>query len=204
MKVFDCDQYDEGWWAARRGIPTSSKFAMLITPTGKPSTQAKGYMYSLIADCVTTETEDAFEPNEWMIRGLELEEEARDWFSMSRKAKVDQVGFITNDEGTAGCSPDGLISKDCGLEIKCPKASTHVGYLLNGTLPPKYAPQVHGAMWVTGFSEWVFCSYHPAFRPLVVTVKRDAYTDKVGVAVTKFINELAIAKRRIIGEREAA
>jgi hypothetical protein len=204
MKIFDFEQYSEDWWSARRGVPTASGFGKLLTPTGKPSTQAKGYMYSLIAECVTPEDEERFEPTEWMERGKLLEEEARDWYSMRQGKAVEQVGFILNDDGIAGCSPDGLISDDCGLEVKCPKASTHVGYLLNGKLPPIYAPQVHGSMWVTGFSKWIFISYHPAFRPLVVTVKRDDYTKQVGVAVTKFAKDLATAKARIIGAREAA
>ena len=160
-------------------------------------------MNELIAQCVVGEEETQTEPSEWMLRGTLLEEEARDWYAMRQNREVQQVGFITTDDGTVGCSPDGLLSKDCGLEIKCPKGSTHVGYLLNGKLPPAYAPQVHGSMWVTGFSKWIFISYHPAFRPLVVTVKRDEYTKKVGVAVSKFVTDLAAAKARIIA-RDAA
>lgn len=198
MKILNCEQYSEEWWAARRGLPTSSAFGKLITPGGQPSTQAKQYMYQLIAECITTEEQDSFEPTEWMIRGTLLEEEARDWFAMQRGKEVQQVGFILNDDETAGCSPDGLLDDNVGLEIKCPKASTHVGYLLNGKLPPAYAPQVHGSLLITGFPKWVFCSYHPDFKPFVIEVQPDGYTKKLSNALNKFILDLGEAKRRIV------
>ena len=74
----------------------------------------------------------------------------------------------------AGCSPDGIIrGQECGLEIKCPSAAVHVKYLLRGTLPPEYAPQVHGSIFITGFPRWRFVSYRRHFPPLVLTVERD-------------------------------
>jgi len=197
MKIISCEQYSETWWAARRGLPTSSKFDKLITPGGKASTQSTQYMYELIAEGTVHEEEEAFEQSEWMLRGSELEPEARNWLSMKRGEEVRQVGLIVNDAGTYGASPDGLPGDAIGLEIKCPKGSTHVRYLDEGKLPPKYAPQVHGQMLVTGFDEWLFMSYHPNFEPLLVTVKRDDYTKKLEIAVDAFVTRLAETRKRL-------
>ena len=40
MKVIQCTQGTPDWFEARRGIPTASRFDMILTPkTGKPSAQ---------------------------------------------------------------------------------------------------------------------------------------------------------------------
>jgi putative phage-type endonuclease len=198
MRQFDFEQYSDEWWAIRRGIPTASAFNKLITPGGKPSIQSKQYAYELVAECVVHEEEENFESSKWMERGVILEDEARDWFSMKQGCEVQQVGFIMNDAETAGCSPDGLLTDDCGLEIKCPKGSTHVSYLVNGKLPETYAAQVHGSLIVSGFSKWIFCSYHPSFVPFVIEVTPNEYTDKLRIALDQFIANLAELKRRIL------
>lgn len=199
MKIINCEQYSDEWWAARRGLPTASAFNTIITPTGKPSTQFTKYACELIAEVVSKENEERFEPSEWMLRGTLFEEEARNWFSMKHQREVKQVGLMVNDEGTYGCSPDGLIADDCGLEIKCPKASTHVAYLLKGVLPDAYKPQVHGQLLVSGFPKWVFCSYHPDFaEQLIVEVTPDEYTEKLKAAVDDFVIKLDEMRRRII------
>ena len=198
MKIFDFPQYSPEWWAIRRGIPTASGFGKLLTPGGKPSAQSKQYAYELVAECVAKEEEESFEPSVWMQRGTLLEPEARDWFAMNHRREVKEVGFILNEAGTAGCSPDGLLSEDCGLEIKCPKGSTHVSYLVNKKLPPAYAAQVHGSLIVSGFREWVFCSYHPAFAPFVISVTPNDYTAALRVALNKFIVDLEQLKEKML------
>lgn len=199
MKILELEQGSPEWFEARCGLPTASNFSKIITATGKPSTQAKTYMNSLIAESVTGASEP-LEKTEWMIRGTEMEEEARDWFAMHQGKEVRQVGMILNDDETMGCSPDGLVSEKIGLEIKCPKASTHVGYLLGKKMPSTYMAQVHGSMYVSGMSKWMFVSYHPGFSPFVIEVKRDGYTDAVGAAMQKFVLSLESAKKKIIGE----
>ena len=202
MKISDHEQYSDEWWSSRRGLPTASKFGALITPGGKPSSQAGKYMCELIADMYAPD-ENAFEPSEWMLRGMELEEEARDWLMFERQHDVEEVGLIIHDDERYGASPDGMIS-DAGmgwhnvpLEIKCPKASTHVSYLLNGKLPDTYAPQVHGQMLVTDSDVALFMSYHPAFDSFFIEVKRDAYTAKLEAAVNKFCDDLDAARKRL-------
>jgi len=202
MIVHKFSQYSPEWWDMRRGVPTMSKCDKIITPkTAKLSAQSRQYMCGLIAEPISREDEQQFEPTDWMLRGIELEEEAAAWYEMQHNCDLPQVGFITNDDATLGCSPD-RFTEEHGLEIKCPKASTHVGYLINGTLPDFYKPQVHGSMFITGLP-WIFISYHPDFAPLVVSVKPDDYTEKVGKALTQFVKDLSATRSKLFDKKAA-
>ena len=200
MKIHTCAQMSPEWFALKSGIPSASSADKILTPTGKLSAQAEGYLNRLLAERAGF-GDEPMEPTDWMLRGIELEPEARALFEFETSLPVKQVGWITNDEGTAGCSPDGLIispmsSMSAGVEIKCPKASTHYGYLRAGVLPTFYAPQVHSSMAITGLSTWHFMSYFPGLDPLLVEVSRDEYTDKISTAITEFTTKLAEQSER--------
>lgn len=169
------DQHEQGspeWLAARLGIPSASMFAKIVTTKGAWSTSADTYINQLVAERLTGEREEVFQSHH-MIRGTELEPDARDLYSLMTDSEVTEVGFCLHDTLAAGCSPDGLIGEDGGLEIKCPAPSTHVEYLRGGVLPSKYKQQVMGCLWITGREWWDFVSYHPTMKPLIVRVERD-------------------------------
>ena len=204
MKTYGFEQRTDEWFAIRCGIPTASSADKILTPTGKLSAQSEAYLNQLLADRAGY-GDAPMEPTEWMLRGIELEPEARAMFEFAQGIKVRQVGFITNEEETAGCSPDGLADywneidqgwEYYGFEVKCPKASTHFGYLRAGVLPPYYAPQVHFSMAVTGLPAWWFMSYFPGLDPLILQVERDEYTEKVAEAITLFSARLEAEAER--------
>jgi putative phage-type endonuclease len=173
MIILDCNQRDEAWYAARLGIPTASGFSKLFTASGKPSSSAETYMYELIGERLTGLQANNY-INEWMQRGIDLEDEARDTYQFIRDYEAEKVGFVYLDEKkNVGCSPDGLIGKDGMLEIKCPKTSTHVRYLLKGTIPTEYIPQIQGQLWITGRQWCDFMSYDPDCDPLIIRIERD-------------------------------
>ena len=64
--------------------------------------------------------------------------------SLSLTTKLQETGFILDDSEEFGCSPDGLVVEQGGLEIKCPSDSVHVSYLRAGKVPAKYYQQVQG------------------------------------------------------------
>ena len=199
MIIHRMEQYSPEWWQIRKGIPTASCADKLLTPTGKLSTQSRQYMNELLAESMGF-TDEPMEPTEWMKRGTALEPEARALYELMTDLEVEQVGFITNDAGTAGCSPDGVhdwAGFDAGFEVKCPKASTHIGYLLGGTLPDYYKPQIHFSMAVTGFKRWIFMSHYPGMDPLIVTVIRDGYTDEIAKAIEGFTGQLADSRAKL-------
>jgi len=161
-------------------------FSKIITATGKASTSADGYMNQLLAEWLVGSPVDQVEANYWMEQGTERESEARALYSLITDNDVSEVGFcFKDDRRLSGCSPDGLIGEDGMVEIKSPKASTLVGYHLDGKLPNTYKPQVHGQLWVTG-REWCdFFVYHPDMQPFMLHVERD---EKYIIALEKLVN----------------
>lgn len=171
-KLHYCAQYSDAYDRLRLGMPTSSKFDKIITPLGKPSKSWKDYAYHLIAETLLGRPIDSY-TSEHMERGLALEEDAAGFYEMMTDTKVSLIGFVTNDAGDIGCSPDRLVGDDGLLEIKCPKPQTQVKYLLTGEVDKEYWPQLQGQLYVTG-RQWVdIISYHPELPPSIIRVERD-------------------------------
>jgi hypothetical protein len=204
MIIHECNQYDDTWWEVRKGIPTASRANKVLTPKGALSSQSRAMVNELIADRLGL-GDPPIEATEWMLRGLELEPEARRFFEFETGLPTIEVGFITDDNKTVGCSPDSLIpfaadlesQFKAGLEIKCPKASTQIGYLLGGDLPDYYRPQIHWSMAVTGLKTWWFLSYFPELEPLIVECVWDEYTDAIKTAMEEFTINLNTARQTL-------
>ncbi len=193
MITLNCEQLSDEWFQARAGNIGASSFDKVLSPTGKPSAQAKKLMYTLAIETITGTKESSYQ-SAAMERGMELEADARQLYELINGVEVQQVGLCYPDEGRHfHASPDGIMPDlKRGLEIKCPVASTHAEYLIKGTLPTKYIPQVQGSMLVTGYDEWSFMSFYPAVKPLIITIKRDPeYIKLLGSALYKFVGELA-------------
>ena len=181
MIILDHEQGSPEWLAARLGKPSASMFSKLITQTGKPSTSADGYINELIAERLTGHSEP-FHVTEWMLRGNEIEPEARESYEFISGNDVIETGFILDTSWEFGCSPDGLIKEEGGLEIKCPAPKTMVSYLRDPQAGvKKYWQQIQGCMLVTGASSWDAFAYHPDMPHVLVTVKRNE----------EYINQLA-------------
>ena len=198
MIIVDCIQGTPEWFAARLGIPTASNFGKIFTSAGKHSTSRNGYADCLLADYLAGKPVDQMESTHWMERGNELEQQARDNYSFETGNEVDQIGFVYLDvKQTTGASPDGLIGDDGMVEIKCPKASTLVGYY-GKDCPAKYVPQVQGQLWICE-REWCdFYAYHPLLLPVLVRVERDEkYIKLLAEAVAEFVEYLNKRKKAL-------
>lgn len=199
MKIIECDQGSPEWHQARLGIPTASNFERILSPTGKPSTQAEAYALQLLAEIITGQPTETFQKTGAMERGNELEAEAAQFYELQRDVETVKVGFCTDDAGTFGASPDRLIGGDGGLEIKCPLAHTHVKYLLGGELDMGYYPQVQGNMLVTGRKWWDWMSYHPKMPALIIRVPRnDKYIFSMQAELIKFDKALKSHRQTLI------
>jgi hypothetical protein len=195
-----CDKLVQGsaeWIQTRLGVFTASQAAKLLTPTLKLSSQRKSLIATLAAERVLGEPVDDFGGTYWVDRGAALEQEAAAYFSLQTGLDYHAVGFVYRDESRdCGCSPDGLIldagEPVAGLELKCPKASTHVQYLLDDK--PQYQAQVQFSLWVTGLPRWYFMSYYPGLRPMLQTVEPDpAWQDAFSEHVPTVLSDLAEA-----------
>lgn len=196
--IIQCEQRSEEWFQARLGKITGTGFSAVLA--GGSGKTRDSYMLKLIAERLSGEHEEGY-TNEAMERGIELEDEARTHYEETNVCVVPQIGFFLHDDfaNWIGVSPDGLVGKDGLLEIKCPKATTHIKYLLTNTdkprwIDPAYTAQIQGQLWVTDrkWCDWV--SYAPQIpdRPmLVVRVERDEeYINNLAEKCQLFISEM--------------
>ena len=190
MRVHHVSQGSAEWLSLRAGVPTSSHFDRILTPTGKVSTQAEKYQHELLAERLTVESTVDF-LSEWMVRGKLLEPHAAAWYASQTALPCTEVGFMTTDDGKIGASPDRLVGDDGLLEIKCPKPATHIEYLLGAGHAARYKPQVQGQLWISGRA-WVdVLSYHPKMKPALVRVERDEdFIAMLSRVVTEFVAQL--------------
>lgn len=197
----NCIQGELDWLRLRLGKPTASEFSKIMTPflVKSEGEVAHKYLCEKLAEKILGHAlPGGFEGTHDTEQGDILEAEARGWFGIERDCEVRQIGFVTSDDGRCGCSPDGLIGEDAGLELKCPLAQTHIRYLLAATVPKEYAAQVHGSLYVTGRKRWYFLSYRRGFPKLVVTVERDeAIMRKIGAALSSFYSDFDSALKKL-------
>jgi len=198
MIEVDVEQGTHEWLVARLGIPTASCFKQILTPkTLKPSTQADKYLDELCTEWLLGEPLDDAS-SIWMERGSELESKAVAYYEMQADATTRKVGFCLLDDRRAGCSPDRLIGDDGGLEIKCPSAKVHTGYLRRG-FDAEYRLQVQGNLWVTGREWWDLMSFNPSAPPVIRRYESDPeILGPLIEAVDEFCEQLEDAKKRLL------
>lgn len=192
MKVHDCIQGTTEWLALRAGIPTASNFDKIVTPKGTASKQAEKYLFLLLAERLMGHPVEERGYSHWMDRGSEEEVRAVSFYEFQRDIETVKVGFITNDAGTIGASPDRRVGERGLLEIKVPSESIHIGYLLeSGSSYEEYRIQVQGQLWIAEADWCDVLSWHPELPPALVRIERDEGCIKLlNAAVTAFSLEL--------------
>lgn len=229
---FDVKQGTEDWWLLRKGIPTGSRFDMILTPAkGLPSASQKKFIAELIGEIMSEMPPEGVEnfTNRATRWGEECEIHARRWYSLQTGREVFNGGFCMTEDERFGCSPDFIVGLDLsnatefvrmidgqrfvGMkgatcahtgEVKCPQSHTHTEYLLEGTLPNDHKCQCHGHMVVTGCDATDFLSYSPGIPELLVEVNRDAFTAKLAAALEPFYADFQAALKRIQGAEHHA
>lgn len=196
MKIHtEIAQNSVDWAILRSGKVTASEMDALVTPLGKVKTGdgPRTYLMKKVAEAWLGGPLPSL--NVWdMEQGQILEEFARPAFALETGLDVETVGFITGDNEKTGCSPDGVIYTfdrqriAAGVEIKCPRVETHIGYLLDGTLPKDYVLQVQGSLYVTGFPKWYFYSFCRRMPSLILEVLPDPeIQESIDEAVKSFL-----------------
>lgn len=205
MIIHSVEQGTPEWFKVRAGVPSASCFGKILTPTGKESTQFKGYAAFLLAEKILNKPLDKFQDNKpyWMERGNELEADAVKMYEFMYDLPTVKAGFCTLDDNSAGCSPDRFVGDDGLVEIKCPAPWTHVENLVADKIDSDYIPQVQGQLYVTG-RKWVdWFSYHPDMTPSVIRIHRDdEYIEKLAAALAKF-NDYMNEQINILKEKGA-
>lgn len=163
MKIHKIDQRSDEWFELRKGKMTASN-AQAISANGKG---LETYIIGLLAEKYSNNREHY--TNGDMDRGVELEEAARMTYELEYE-KVEEVGFIELDE-YCGCSPDGLIGEDGGVEIKCHSDINHFKFLINRKIDPKYIAQIQMCLLITGRKWWDYVAYNQNFEKSLVVIR---------------------------------
>lgn len=195
----DVDQRSVEWLKLHLGIPTASGFGNIMTTAfdSRDGDMPKTYMYRKLAERMTRNPLLGFSAHA-TEQGQILEAEAQSFFTLQTGLRIKLCGFVRTDDQRAGCSPDGLVGEDSGLELKCPHPETHIKYLLASKLPNDYAAQVHGNLFVTGRQRWHFMSYCRRLPAFHVVVERDEkIMAKIAAVLTKFYADFDTALHRL-------
>lgn len=204
LQIFDCEQGTSEWLACRAGIPTASEFDTVMAKGrgGGDSKTRRTYMLKLIGERITGAPMYSYS-NDHMERGKEMEQEARDLYSMLSDVEPVRVGFMRR--GDAGASPDSLVCDVGLLEIKTKLAHLQLECLLNDELPAEHKAQCQGQLWISG-REWVdFVSYWPGLPLFGKRVFRDeSYIARLKVEVDAFNEELLELMERVKQYQRAA
>jgi predicted phage-related endonuclease len=160
MTIYECEQKSDEWFSLRKGKMTASH-AQAIGNNGKG---LDTYIIGLMAEYYSSGEKEMFS-NFHTDRGNELEPQARSIYELTTGQTVQEVGFIEYDEFT-GCSPDGLVGEDGGLEIKCLNDVAHFKHLLNGAdeIDSGYIWQIQMNLLITGRKWWDYVAYNPNFQ----------------------------------------
>jgi hypothetical protein len=186
-QIIECVQGSPEWFAARRGIPTASRFGDMMA-AGEGKTRLR-YMRELAAELITNETTETFS-NEKMERGKKMQAELEAKYCFENDINVEHVGFIRSTLYSTGCSPDGLLGTKGLLEIKSTEPHLLIEILETGKVP-NHKAQIQGQLWITG-REWCDLVIGWPKLPLSVTrVYRDeSYMAGLKLELQRFISQL--------------
>jgi len=187
----DVIQGSDEWLEQRRGIVTASVVGQLVTPsTRKPANNdaSRGITAQLVAERITGYTDPSY-INDDMLRGIEDEPRARDLYAEFYKRTVTETGFLLRKEDTwqLGYSPDGLVGDDGLIEIKAPRAKTHLRTILSGEVPAQYMAQCQAGLLVSGRAWIDFISFSGGMPMWHTRVLPDpAWQDAIVAACEQF------------------
>lgn len=193
MIIHECAQGSEEWFKLRAGCATASDFDQLVTPEFeiRKGEMPKTYLAGKLAEAWIGTPLPRFVSSWEQEQGQILEDFAVPWYELKYGCDIRRVGFISSDDHRIGCSPDGLLGDDCGIEIKCLQMPHHTKVLLNGGLPKEFAVQVQTSLFVTGFKLWKFVAYSRQLPCMVLDVAPNPEHQKqVGAALKLFLQAM--------------
>lgn len=199
MKHIQCAQGGEEWLRARMGRPTASEFDRIITAKKWEPTKGetrRAYAVYLLTELIL-DTPLAGVTVAAMDHGHDWEPKARAAYEMLNGVDVELCGLCTDDAGTVGASPDGIVrSLRRSVEIKCPqKPEIHCGYMLNPqSLIDEYFVQTQGQIYVLKeeIDSTDLISYFGGMPMVTVNVTPHAeFQQKLDVALRSFVCELS-------------
>ncbi len=186
--------------------PPKSKITTIADPT-LLSDGAKTYILEVAGEILTGVSADSDINTKEMEHGTLHEPDAIKLYARTMGVEVQSNGSLPYSplKRYVSGSPDGLIDKDGGLEVKCPyKNHIHLKNLLMKDWKDlkdnhkDYFWQVIGGLLITGRKYWDFVSYNPSFKgALQIGIVRVYASD-----VDDHIRHLAIKLKYAVRELE--
>lgn len=187
MNIHESPQGTTEWKQARHGLIGGTTLKDLM------STRKNNFLDTLISEhCEPFTDEESFQ-SQAMLRGLELEPQARSYASEYLGHDFKEFGLCTIPKlPLNGCSPDGFTEDlKHGIEIKCPSAHVHVKYIRNNEIPPEYFWQCVNYFLINEALETLFfVSYRPenSITPFFFKeIKREEVAEHIEMAFNKSI-----------------
>lgn len=164
MKIHNFEQGSEEWFQIKKlKFSASDATAIGNKGAGLETLIKKKVLETII------EKEYNFS-NEHIERGNELEPIARSVYEFEKGVDVLQVGFIEYNE-YCGCSPDGLVGEDGGIEIKARDDNKHFDFILGAKLDSGTDWQIQMNLFITKRKWWDFISYNPNFKQSLIVIR---------------------------------
>lgn len=190
------EQGTEEWFKIRKNKMTASN-ARAIGNNGKG---LETYIYNLMAESYSIAKKENY-TNEDIERGNELEYMARALYELQEGVEVKEVGFIELDEFT-GCSPDGLVGNDGGIEIKCLKDDKYFRVLIEGpeSIVSDYIWQCQMSLYVSKRKWWDLIIYNPNFKKTLIIHRiypDDKYIENIKIGLEAGKEKIKLIKNKI-------
>ncbi len=176
--IIEYEQRTEGWFKSRLGKVTASAVVGICKGSrGSYLASRKNYMADKVIEILTGQPAEGF-TSDAMQWGTDTEPLARAVYEGETGSIVTECGFIDHPTiDRLGASPDGMVTSDIALEIKCPNTATHIEFLLNQKIKREYLFQMNTGMMCTGASVCHFVSYDPRLPDnlayIMIPVKKD-------------------------------
>jgi hypothetical protein len=165
--LLDAPQGSEAWVRARLGKVTASRVGACFTKPRNGYSVSKvreSYLADLLAERLTEKPSlpDFAGLDEAILWGAKTEAFAREAYTVRTGLQIDKVGFMDHPTvPMSGCSPDGLVGPNGGVEFKCPNTATHKETVRLGKVPNQHLPQIKWNMACTLRPWWDFVSFDP-------------------------------------------
>ncbi len=210
---WDIVQYTPEWDVVKCGVLSASKIEKILTPSKLKFAENEGcreLVDNIACQRLTKRLASEFISYD-MRRGLIEEQSARDLYRKNY-APVTECGFVTNDKWgfKLGCSPDGCVNDDGGIEVKSRLPKLQFGVVKAAKLPDDFRLQIQATMMITERPWWDFISYAGGMNMLTIRVEpdldiqqaifvaADTFEEKVKTAIEEYGNRIADKSLRIL------
>lgn len=179
--VYNFPQKSEEWYKIREQYPLTASHAQAIGNQGKG---LETLVNDILSKKHSIQDYEKRYSNEDLERGIELEPLARNIYELRTEQKVEEVGFVIDEEisKVGGASPDGVIRDFEGLaEIKSFNNEKHFDLICQlketGTfeVESKYYWQMQQQLLITGAKWCDYVVFNPNYKEslLIQRISRD-------------------------------